>query len=56
LGIQFHPEVTPEIIRAMIEHEGWELVDGVDASYVQSAEEMLALAAGPDFSFLTDWL
>jgi GMP synthase-like glutamine amidotransferase len=39
LGIQFHPEVTGEIIRGMVEHEGWELVEGL---YIQSKEEILA--------------
>ncbi|HEV3325269.1 MAG TPA: type 1 glutamine amidotransferase [Puia sp.] len=38
LGIQFHPEVTPEIIREMVEQEGWELVEG---PYIQSAEKIL---------------
>jgi GMP synthase-like glutamine amidotransferase len=41
LGLQFHPEVTPEIIRAMIDHEGHELVD---APYIQKAGEMLQQA------------
>ena len=65
LGLQFHPEVTPEIIRAMIDHEGEELVD---APYIQPAAAMLAqaanlpgtvaLAQAPDtaISFLTHWL
>lgn len=38
LGLQFHPEVTPEIIGAMIEHEGHELVD---APCIQTAADML---------------
>ena len=55
LGLQFHPEVTPEIIRAMIDHEGHELAD---APYIQTAADMLnqatALpAALPLISFLT---
>jgi hypothetical protein len=37
----------------MIEHEGWELVDG---PYIQSAEKILEGAGRPDLSFLTDWL
>jgi GMP synthase-like glutamine amidotransferase len=59
LGIQFHPEVTPEIIRGMVENEGWELVEG---AYIQSAEKILEAAdgevggAGADLSFLTNWL
>jgi GMP synthase-like glutamine amidotransferase len=56
LGIQFHPEVTQEIIRGMVENEGWELVDGL---YIQSAEKMLEAGraeVGPDLSFITDWL
>jgi GMP synthase-like glutamine amidotransferase len=49
LGLQFHPEVTPEIIRAMIDHEGQELVS---APYIQPAADMLTQAmdlAGTDF-------
>jgi GMP synthase-like glutamine amidotransferase len=42
LGVQFHPEVTPEIIRAMIAHEGHELVD---APYIQPAATMLETGA-----------
>jgi GMP synthase-like glutamine amidotransferase len=42
LGVQFHPEVTLEIVRGMVEHEGWELVE---APYIQSREEILAGAA-----------
>lgn len=52
LGVQFHPEVTPEIIRAMIAHEGHELVD---APYIQPAARMLE-GTGGAISFLTDWL
>ena len=52
LGVQFHPEVTPEIIRAMITHEGHELVD---APYIQPAARMLE-GTGGAISFLTDWL
>ena len=43
VGIQFHPEVTAEIIRGMVGHEGWELVDGL---YIQSREGILAGATG----------
>jgi GMP synthase-like glutamine amidotransferase len=39
LGIQFHPEVTAEIVRRMVENEGWELVEG---GYVQGAGRILA--------------
>jgi GMP synthase (glutamine-hydrolysing) len=54
LGVQFHPEVTPEIIRAMIAHEGHELVD---APYIQSAAKMLEGSGVPSaISFLTNWL
>ncbi len=45
LGLQFHPEVTPEIIRAMIAHEGEELVD---APYIQPAADMLAPGGNPN--------
>ena len=41
LGIQFHPEVTPGIIRDMVLFEGHELVP---APYIQSAEEILQSA------------
>jgi len=37
LGVQFHPEVTPGIIEAMIRYEGHELVEG---RYIQDAGEM----------------
>ncbi len=60
LGIQFHPEVTPGIIRAMIDHEGHELIV---APYIQTAEQILERAArlpgveaisGTPFSALLD--
>jgi len=35
LALQFHPEVTPEIVRAMVDNEGHELVDG---PYIQAGE------------------
>jgi len=38
LGLQFHPEVTPGIIRDMVTHEGHELIP---APYVQSAAAIL---------------
>jgi len=65
LGVQFHPEVTPEIIRAMIAHEGHELVD---APYIQPAATILERAGahgvgmgapggtGGGITFLTNWL
>ena len=56
LGIQFHPEVTPGLIRAMIDHEGDQLVD---APYIQPAGEMLQIAStidGSAMSFLKNWL
>lgn len=39
LGVQFHPEVTPEIIADMIKHEGDELVVG--GPYIQEAGEII---------------
>jgi GMP synthase-like glutamine amidotransferase len=59
LGIQFHPEVTPELIRSMVEHEGWELAD--EAPFVQSADRILIGAAdlpltSPVLLRLQDWL
>jgi len=57
LGVQFHPEVTEEIIRGMVEHEGWELVEG---RYIQSAREIMQGAAGlnggPVMRWLREWL
>lgn len=54
LGIQFHPEVTPEIIRAMIGNEGWELVN---APYIQTAEKIQKwVGTPPDLSLITDWI
>lgn len=62
LGIQFHPEVTGEIIRGMVELEGWELeVAGApEGRYVQGADEILAgvgkFAAGAWTEWLRDWV
>jgi GMP synthase-like glutamine amidotransferase len=57
LGIQFHPEVTGEIIQEMVGHEGWELVEGL---YIQSREEILAgskdLKGGGNGSRAMGWL
>ncbi len=56
LGIQFHPEVTPGLISAMIDNEGHELED---ALFIQSAADMLRGAAAIDgsaMSFLKHWL
>jgi GMP synthase-like glutamine amidotransferase len=39
LGIQFHPEVTDEIIREMIGHEGWELAEA--GPFIQGADRIL---------------
>jgi GMP synthase-like glutamine amidotransferase len=47
LGLQFHPEVTPAIIRDMITHEGHELVP---APYIQSAASILQLLPHPEDS------
>jgi GMP synthase-like glutamine amidotransferase len=59
LGIQFHPEVTREIIRGMVEHEGWELAETGDTPYVQGADQILAGAderRGHGIEWLSDWL
>jgi GMP synthase-like glutamine amidotransferase len=56
LGIQFHPEVTLDLISAMIENEGHELAE---APYIQTAANMLRLASAIDgsaMSFLKHWL
>ncbi|AIZ63704.1 hypothetical protein PK28_08360 [Hymenobacter sp. DG25B] len=58
IGLQFHPEVTAEILAAMLEHEAHDLVPG---EWVQSAKEIAAgrhlLAASHQFldSLLTAW-
>jgi len=59
LGIQFHPEVTGDIIRAMVEHEGWELAEAGSGPYVQGADQILSIAGRrSDFEikWLVDWL
>jgi len=59
LGIQFHPEVTGDIIRGMVEHEGWELAEAGSASYVQSADQILSIAgrrSNHEIKWLVDWL
>jgi GMP synthase-like glutamine amidotransferase len=38
IGLQFHLEVTPEIVKNMIKHEGRELVPAI---YIHSAEKIL---------------
>jgi GMP synthase-like glutamine amidotransferase len=49
LALQFHPEVTPGIIREMLTHEGHELVP---ALYIQSAAAILQQL--PDTRLLRD--
>jgi GMP synthase-like glutamine amidotransferase len=44
LGLQFHPEVTPGIIREMVTHEGHELVP---APYIQQAATILQQLPDP---------
>ncbi len=39
LALQFHLEVTPEIVKDMVKHEGHELID---ASYIHSAKKILS--------------
>ena len=39
LALQFHLEVTPEIVKDMVKHEGHELID---ASYIHSADKILS--------------
>ena len=39
LGVQFHPEITPEAVRLMVENEGDEIGTG---RYVQTAEQILS--------------
>jgi GMP synthase-like glutamine amidotransferase len=63
LGIQFHPEVTGEIIRGMVGHEGWELVEG---PYIQPEREIMKgvkrweersrSGHNSSISFITSWL
>ena len=59
MGIQFHPEVTPEIIRDMIAHEGWELEEAGTAPFVQRVGHILAQAMemkDSGIGWLLDWL
>ena len=62
LGIQFHPEVTEEILRGMVENEGEELAEGAagNARFIQSGSEILGraqgLIAGEGMTFLSEWL
>ncbi|UOQ51048.1 type 1 glutamine amidotransferase [Hymenobacter cellulosivorans] len=51
VGLQFHPELTPEILAAMLHHDGHELVPG---PWVQSAAELRARAGelAPGNAFL----
>jgi GMP synthase-like glutamine amidotransferase len=53
LGVQFHPEVTTEIIEGMVKHEGWELVEG---RYIQSAGEIMKGAEGLNGGRVMEWL
>lgn len=56
LGVQFHPEVNPGLIREMVDNEGHELVN---AAYIQTASDILRRAAtldGSAMSFLNHWL
>jgi GMP synthase-like glutamine amidotransferase len=41
LGLQFHPEVTSDMIGEMVRHEGYELVEG---PYIQDAGEIIRRA------------
>jgi hypothetical protein len=41
LGLQFHPEVTPDMIGEMVRHEAYELVEG---PYIQDAGEIIRRA------------
>jgi GMP synthase-like glutamine amidotransferase len=59
LGIQFHPEVTAEILSGMVEQEGWELADSGDAPWVQRPDQILSPPAGSadhGIEWLLDWL
>jgi GMP synthase-like glutamine amidotransferase len=53
LGIQFHPEVTRDIILGMVEQEGWELAEG--GPYMQGADQILA-EAGEKGNRWIEWL
>jgi GMP synthase-like glutamine amidotransferase len=59
LGIQFHPEVTGDIIREMVANEGWELEEAADAPFVQEADQILTEASEKGnhrVDWLFDWL
>ena len=62
VGIQFHPEVTEGIIRGMVGHEGWELVEDAGSPYVQGADQilggarMMAASGGEWMEWVAKWL
>jgi GMP synthase-like glutamine amidotransferase len=59
LAIQFHPEVTGDIIREMVANEGWELSEARDAPYVQEADQILTEASKKGnhrIDWLFDWI
>jgi GMP synthase-like glutamine amidotransferase len=59
LAIQFHPEVTGDIIREMLANEGWELSEARNAPYVQEADQILMVASergNHRIDWLFDWL
>jgi|SRR5579863_4743310 len=59
LGIQFHPEVTGDIIREMVEQEGWELSETKDAPFVQGVNQILTEAGKKGnhrIGWLFDWI
>lgn len=53
LGLQYHPEVTPDIIRGMIENEGHELAE--DGPYIQKSIG-LPPASGRTWEVVRDFL
>ena len=58
LAVQFHPEVTEELIRAMVSNEGWELEGdaAARAPFIQSAPTILNETARDLPNWLKDWL
>lgn len=54
MGVQFHPEVTADMVRNMVRHGAGELIEG---RFIQKTEEMLAEQPRKQcMEFLADWL
>lgn len=56
MGVQFHPEVTQEVIQGMVDNEGRELEEAGNARYIQSATQILESTQRWIRSGQRDWL